>query len=126
MIIGAAFLMFVTVTLGAVQLGFWSDPLRRRTDQRSHVLGVIHVSLALPAVAVWVIYLIGRDQVVGVAGVGVLAAVFVLGVATFVSTSGRDRRTEVTQRADAVPGIVLALHGAAAVAALVTAAVAVA
>lgn len=126
MIIGAALLMFVTVTLGVVQLGFWSDPLRRRTDRRSHVLGVSHASLALPAVAVWVIYLIGRDRAVGVAGVGVLAAVFVLGVATFFSTSGRDRRTEETQRADAVPGIVLALHGVAAVAALVSAAVAVA
>ena len=126
MIIGAALLMFVTVTLGVVQLGFWSDPLRRRTDRRSHVLGVSHVSLALPAVTVWVIYLIGRDRAVGVAGVGVLATVFVLGVATFFSTSGRDRRTDETQRADAVPGIVLALHGAAAVAALVTAAVAVA
>ena len=125
MIIGAALLMFATVTLGAVQLGFWSDPLRRRTDRRSYFLGVSHVTLALPGVGVWVIYLIGRDRVVGVAGMAVLATVFLLGVATYASTSGRDRRTELARRADAVPGIVLALHGAAAVAALAAAAAAI-
>lgn len=125
MIIGAALLMFATVTLGAIQLGFWSDPLRRRSDRRSHFLGVSHVGLALPGVAVWVIYLIGRDRVVGVAGIAVLATAFMLGVATYLSTSRRDRRTDEAGRADAVPGVVLALHGAAAVAALATAAAAI-
>ena len=126
MVISAALLMFATVTLGAIVAGFWSHPERRRTDPRSHRLGTAHVITGLTAVAAWVTYLIARNETVGTAAVTALVVAATLGTSAFVSTRQRDRTADYEDRPDPVPPVVLLLHGAGALSAIVIAFLAVA
>lgn len=126
MVIGAALLLFLTVTLGAIVAGFWTHPERSTADRRSHLLGSAHVTIGLTAVAAWVVYLIARDETVGTVAVAGLALTAALGISALVSTGRRNRTASYAKRPDAVPVAVLVLHGAAAASAIVLAIVAVA
>lgn len=118
--IRTALLLFLTVTIGTIVAGFWSDP-RRGTDRRSHRFAVAHVGIGLTAVAAWVVYLIGRADAVGTASTAALFLTALLGTGTLLSTHNRDRRVPHEQRAAAVPALALLLHGAAAAAAITSA-----
>ena len=121
MVIGAALLLSLTVTLGVIVAGFWSHPERRTIDRRSHRLGLAHVALGLVAVAAWVTYLIARHEPVGTLAVTVLLATAALGATVLVSTRQRDRTAAYTNRPAPVPAAALVLHGAGAVATIVSA-----
>jgi hypothetical protein len=118
MIVGSALLLFLTVTVGAVVLGFWSHPERGRVDRRSHLLGSAHILLALPAVAIWVLYMIGRRETTATVAIAAITTTLALGISTFLSSRRRDRTGDYGDPPDIVPTAVLVLHGAAAAAAL--------
>lgn len=117
MVISAALLLFLTITLGAIVAGFWSHPERWTVDRRSSLLGSAHVAVGLSAVAAWVVYLIARDDMMGTIAVIGLAVTAGLGTTTLLSTRRRDRTAGYTEPPDAVPLAALILHGAAAAAA---------
>lgn len=125
MSLAAALLLFLTVTVGVMVLAFWVHPERRRADPRSHRLGAVHVAAALAAVAGWVVYLIGHSDRVGAPVTGALVATGMLGALTLWSTRVGDRRGTYADVPDPVPIAVLALHGAAAIAGVTLAVLAV-
>lgn len=98
---------FVTVVTGVIVLAFWSQAGRAQQDRRSTALGILHVSVAATAVALWVVFVIGRSGAIGRVSLALLAAAVVVGVATLVSSRAGERRHHDI---DGVPVVVLALH----------------
>lgn len=118
--IAATLLLFLTVTLGVMVAGFWSDPKRRTVDRRSHRLGLTHVALGSLAVAAWVIYLVARDAAAGSVAVTLVLATAAVGVSVLLSTRQGDRTAAYTNRPAPVPAGALVLHGVAAAATIVS------
>jgi len=111
----------VTVLTGVVVLAFWSDPQRTARDRRSVRLGILHVAIAGTAVALWVVFVIGRASTTGAVSLGLFAAAALAGATTLTSSRHGER---VHDDIDAVPVVVLAVHGLMAAATLAAAAVA--
>jgi hypothetical protein len=98
---------FVTVVTGVIVLAFWSQAARAQQDRRSTALGILHVTVAVTAVALWIVFVIGRADAIGRVSLGLLVTAAVAGVATLVSSRAGER----THRdIEAVPMVVLAVH----------------
>ena len=115
----ATITIFVNVTAGVIVLAFWTHPERWQVDRRSVFLVSAHVLLASGATAVWVVYIISRAAVLAWLGVGALAATVVMGIATFLSSSSRERSGRFAQVPEPVPVGVLLVHGAGAALAVI-------
>lgn len=112
--VAAAVALFLTVSAGAVVLGYWAHPERATADRRSVGLASAHVAAATTAVAAWVVYLIGGSNGIGSASLVALLAAAALGGSTLLSTRQRERSGRYVDRPEPVPTAVLAVHAAAA------------
>src|SRR5947209_7634142 len=94
-----------------VVLGLWADPVRTRSDRHSVVLVSLHISAALGAVALWLVFAVGGAVALGWLGLVVLATTIVLGISTLMSSRGAEHRGPTGQSPAPVSTGVLAVHG---------------
>lgn len=101
------FASIVTVLTGVIVLAFWSQPERTRRDRRSTRLGFLHVTVAVTALALWTIFVVGRASVIGRVSLGLLAGAAVAGIATLLSSRRGERAHDDIE---AVPILALVVH----------------
>jgi predicted MFS family arabinose efflux permease len=109
--VAAIVLLFLTVVVGMVVLGLWADPVRTRSDRHSVVRASLHISTALGAVALCLVFAVGGTVAIGWLGVVVLVTAIVLGLSTLISSRAAEQRGAADQSPAPVSTGVLAVHG---------------
>ncbi len=116
--------LFATVLTGAAVLALWLEPARARTDRRSTVLGLIHVTAAVTAVFFWIVFAVVQSPTTAWISSSLLAVTVVLGVSTLTSTRARERLA-ADGGPEPVPKPALVIHATTAAIAVVLCAVAI-
>lgn len=106
---------------GVIVLAFWSQPARAQRDRRSTAQGILHATVAVTAVALWIVFVISRADAIGRVSLGLLVTAAAAGVATLASSRAGERSH---RDIEAVPIVVLALHALLAAGTIATAAAA--